>query len=135
MFAMLWIDSMPYLMRMNVRPNADTLSRRELAELTRSFDTYAGEVLIHGEPVGWNEITEVELVTAPTVGGLSTWLMGFFVDVEDRYHLGVYLGRDEAVVANINKRQVLYVLNAIAYYAPNAVRYTGAEGFAPLTGY
>ncbi len=126
---------MPYLMRMNVRPNEEVLSRNERVELTRTFDTYAGEVLIHGQPVGWDEIKEVELVIAPTVGGLSTWLISLFMDVEDRYHLGIYLGRDEAVVANINKHQVLYALNAIAYYAPNPVRYTGPEGFAPLTGY
>lgn len=126
---------MPYLMRMNVRPNPDTLSANELADLTRMFDTYAGEVLVHGQPVGWDEVKEVEVVVAPTVGGLSTWIMRFFVNVEDRYHLGIYLGRDEAVVANISKQQALYALNAIAYYAPNPVRYTGPEGFAPLTGY
>ena len=126
---------MPYLMRMKASPNPDTLSRGELTDLTRIFDTYGAEVMSHGEPVGWDESKEVELVVAPTVGGLSTWVMSLFVNTEDRYHLGIYLGRDEAVVANISKRQVLYALSAIAYYAPNPVRYNGPEGFAPLTGY
>jgi hypothetical protein len=126
---------MPYLMRTKARPNPDTLSQSELTDLTRIFDTYGAEVMIHRQPIGWDEIKEVELVVAPTVGGLSTWVISLFVKVEDRYHLGIYLGRDEAVVANISRQQVLYALNAIAYYAPNPVRYTGPEGFAPLTGY
>ena len=118
---------------MKAQPDARRLSNREQAQLADIFDPYAREVIVHGEPVGWDEIEEVELVTAPTVGGLSTWVMSFFVEVEDRYHLGIYLGRDEAVLANISERQVLYALNLIAYYAPKPVRYTGPDGFAPLT--
>jgi hypothetical protein len=124
---------MPYLMRMNVRPDERNLSSGELAEMNRNFNMYAAEVLIHGEPVSWSEIEEVELVTAPTVGGPSSWLLGLFVNTDERYHLGIYLHRDEAVLANISKRQVLYALNAIAYYAPRPVRYKGPEGFVPLT--
>jgi hypothetical protein len=124
---------MSYLMRVNVRPDPDSLTVHERSRLQSLFDTYAAEVRIHGEPVGWNEITEVELVKAPTVGGLSSWLLGLFVNTTDRYHLGVYLGRDEAVLANITEEQARYALHAIAYYAPKPVRYRGPDGFVPLT--
>ncbi|MEO0561503.1 MAG: hypothetical protein AAF125_05295 [Chloroflexota bacterium] len=126
---------MPYLMRMKVGPKADGLSTSEYHELGRVFDMREKEVFIHGEPVGWEEIEEVELVVAPQVGGLSSWILSKFVDMQDRYHLGIYLKRDEAVLANISKPQALYALNAIAYNAPNLVRYNGPDGFAPLTGY
>lgn len=122
---------MTYLMRVNVRPNADKLDPHELEQINNEFDTYAGEVRIHGEPVGWDEIDEVELVVAPTVGGLSSWLLGALVNTDDRYHLGIYLGRDEAVLANISENQARYALQAIAYYAPNAIRFVGPEGFVP----
>lgn len=122
---------MTYLMRVNVRPDANQLNPNELEQINHEFDTYAGEVRIHGEPVGWDEIDEVELVTAPTVGGPSSWLLSAFVKTDDRYHLGIYLGRDEAVLANISEQQARYALQAIAYYAPNAIRFTGPEGFVP----
>ncbi len=123
---------MPYLMRLNVRPDADKLTNRERSQITREFDTYAGEVRIHGESVGWNEITEVELVKAPTLGGLSAAILGMFVNTGDRYHLGVYLGRDEAVLANITEDQARYVLHTIAYYAPQPIGYIAKDDIAPL---
>ena len=122
---------MPYLMRINVRPDADKLEPQELEQILNEFDTYAGEVRIHGQPVSWSEIDEVELVDAPTVGGLSSWLLSAFVNTEDRYHIGIYLGRDEAVLANVSERQARYVLQALAYYAPNPIRFKGPEGFVP----
>lgn len=124
---------MAYLMRVNVRPDPDKLTSRERHQLEREFDTYAGEVRIHGEPVGWDEIEEVELVEAPTMGGLSSALLGWFINTKDRYHLGIYLNRDEAVLANISETQARYVLHAIAYYAPNLIFYKGPDGFVPLT--
>lgn len=125
---------MSYLMRMNVRPDPDTLTRRERSQLERTFDPYAAEVHIHGEPVSWEEIEEVELVPAPTMGGLSAALLSFFLNTEDRYHLGVYLHRDEAVLPNITEKQARFVLHTIAYYAPNPIFYKGPDGMVPLTG-
>ncbi|MEL6151066.1 MAG: hypothetical protein AAFV33_26660 [Chloroflexota bacterium] len=122
-----------YLMRMNVRPDEAAVPPAELSRLQHMFDIYSAEVRIHGEPVGWEEITEVELVKAPTVGGLGGIVMGFFVNTQDRYHVGIYLRRDEAVLANISMKQVLYVMQSIAYYAPNPVSYTGPDGIVPLT--
>lgn len=123
---------MSYLMRINVRPDETKLPERERRQMTREFDTYAGEVRIHGQVVGWDEITEVELVTAPTTGGFSAAILGFFVNTTDRFHLGIYLGRDEAVLANITEKQALYALQAIAYYAPQPVRFVGPDGLVPL---
>ncbi|MEM6283429.1 MAG: hypothetical protein AAF787_14650 [Chloroflexota bacterium] len=122
-----------YLMRMNVRPDEDAVPRAELSRLQQMFDTFSAEVRIHGEPVGWEEIKEVELVNAPTVGGLGGMVLGFFINTQDRYHVGIYLRRDEAVLANLTMKQVLYVMQSIAYYAPNPVSYTGADGIVPLT--
>jgi hypothetical protein len=124
---------MPYLLRVNVRPDESKMPTYELTQIQRLFDVYAGEVRIYGEPIGWDEIDEVELVKAPTVGGLSSWLLGKFVNLEDRFHVGVYMRRDEAVLANLTARQALYTLQAIAYYAPRPVRYRGLEGIVPLT--
>lgn len=123
---------MAYLMRVNVRPDLNALSTGERDEMLRVFDIYAAEVRIHGEPVGWDEVEEVELVHAPTMGGLSAWILGFFVNTEERYHLGIYLRRDEAVLANLSKQQALYALQAVAFYAPKPVRYKGQSGFVPL---
>lgn len=123
---------MAYLMRVNVRPDPDKLSAAQLRELNRVFDIHAAEVRIHGELVGWDEVEEVELVNAPTLGGVSAWVLGMFVNTQDRYHLGVYLRRDEAVLANLSEAEVRYALQAIAFYAPRPVRYKGPDGFVPL---
>lgn len=123
---------MPYLMRMTMKPDIRQLSTQETDQLNRVFDVYSTEVRIHGEPVGWNEIDEVELVTAPTVRGIASWLLGLFVNTDERYHVGLYLGRDEAVIPNVTRQQALYVLHTVAYYAPQSVRYTGPDGIVPL---
>lgn len=124
---------MPYLLRVNVRPNESKLSDSERDHMLRIFDMHAAEVNLYGEAVGWDEIQEVELVKAPKIGGLSSWVLGMFMNIEDRYHLGIYLHRDEAVLANLTLPEALYALQAIAYYAPQAVRYKGPDGIVPLT--
>ncbi len=123
---------MPYLMRMKARPDDSQLNNRESRQIAQWFNVFAGEVLIHGEPVGWEEIDAVELVQAPTVGNLSSVLLGAIINTSDRYHVGIYLGRDEAVVPNVTKTQALYILQAVAYYAPNLVQYKGPTDVVPL---
>lgn len=124
---------MPYLMRMNIRPDADTLKPHERTHLHRVFEPFAAEVRVHRDTVGWNEIDEVELVPAPSVAGVGGWIIDRLFKSEPQYHLGIYLGREEAVLANITMREALYVLHAIAYYAPQPVRYVGPDGLVPLS--
>ncbi len=124
---------MPYLKRANVRPDAASLPPREMARVNRVFDPSAAEVKINNDMVPWAAIQEVELVAAPTAGGLGAVVLGMFVNTTDRFHLGVYTERNESILPNLTRVQAEYLLKAIAYYAPNPVYFTGPDDWVPLT--
>jgi hypothetical protein len=126
---------MPYLLRVNVRPDLNSLSANDRAEVERNFAPSAAEFRLYKETLLWAKVDEIELVKAARMGGLSGWIVKRVIAPQDRYHLGIYLGKDEAVMSNLTLAQALYVIQAIAYYAPNRVNYKGEAGIVPTVNF
>lgn len=113
-----------YLQKINFRPNTDALSDRERQYLQNHYDYNSTELFVHGNAIAWDAVEEVELVIAARLSGaggmLTRLLMG-----GDRYHVGIYFGKREAVLPNISLTTAKYILQTIAYNAPFPVRYNG----------
>jgi hypothetical protein len=88
---------------------------------------------VNGEPFRWDEITEVEVAKAARAIGPAGWLVRYLVHGEERYHVAIYAGEREQIIANIPLEVVRAVLSAIAYYAPRPMPYTGPADIVPLT--
>jgi len=125
--------AMSYLQRINYRPTLDALSERERDMLGRAFDPASTDVIINGDVVPWHNVEEVEVAVAARQKGPSGWIVRNLVMQGERYHVALYFGREEQVLTNLSRGAAEYVVKSIAYYAPKPVRYTGPDGFAPLT--
>ncbi len=123
---------MLYLKRTNLRPNTHDLNAGEIQFLQQHFDPYSNEVVVAGQTVRWNEIEEVEIVLSPRAAGPAGWIVRNLVHGNERYHVGLYFGRQEAVVPNVTLKVARYITQCIAYYSPLPVRFTGPEGLSPL---
>ncbi len=121
-----------YLQRLKVRPSIDDLTSAEASYIQSHFDPYAGEVIVNDEPIAWMEIEEVEVAKAARVGGPAGWIVRHFIHGDETYHVGLYFGRNEAVLPNVSLNVAQYVVKTVAFYAPNPVRYTGPEGLFSL---
>lgn len=116
---------MAYLKRVQTKPAPPT----DMRGLEKRFDANAYEINIDGGRVEWGMIDEVEAARAARMGTPAGWLVKKVVyGGDDRYHVGVFFGRGELVLSNITLEQARYVLDTIAYYAPNLIRYVGQEG-------
>lgn len=125
---------MTYLQRINHRPSLENVSPSEERFLTEHFEAYGAEMVFDGQAVHWEHIEEVEVVVAPRIAGPAGWLVKYlFLRGEDRYHLGVYYGARELVLPNITWDTARYVLQNIAFYAPNPISYKGPEDLVDLT--
>jgi hypothetical protein len=124
---------MPYLQRTKARPELDDLPPAEARGLHHRFDPYAGEVIVEGQSIAWNEIEEVEVALAPRAAGPAGWVVRYLVHGDQRYHVGLYFGREEAILPNVTLAVARYVVECVAFYAPQPVRFTGPDDFAPLT--
>jgi len=125
---------MTYLQRINYRPTMADLREADQRFLTNHFDAYGAEAVINGQQIAWDEIEEVEVVLAPRAAGPAGWLgKTFFLNDEDRFHIGVYFGRQEAIMPNVPLDVAKYVVENIAYYASKRVRYKGPEDLVPIT--
>ncbi len=124
---------MPNLARIDQRPSMDRLSEEDRRTLNKRFDANAYEINIDGHHIEWARIDEVEVAKAARQAGPSGWFVKNVVFAGDRYHVGVYFGRDELVLTNITLEAARFVVQTIAYYANNTIRYTGVEGIAPVT--
>lgn len=125
---------MTYLQRIDYHPSTANLSPEDEHYIREHVVTYGSEIVVDGRVVRWEHIEEVEMVVAPRAAGLGGWIVKrFFLHNETRYHIGIYFGSQEAILPNITWDVARYVLEAIAYYAPNPVRYTGPEDLVRLT--
>lgn len=121
-----------YLQRLKVRPSVEDLTQAEARYVQSHFDSYAGEVIVNGESIIWTEIEEIEVARAPRVSGLAGWIVRYFIHGDERYHVGIYFGHNEAVLPNVSLNVAQYIVRSVAFYAPNPVRYTGPEGLFSL---
>jgi hypothetical protein len=121
-----------YLQRIKARPNLDDLIPGDARWIQTHFDPYAGEVIVDGEAVAWGEIEEIEVAKAPRAVGLAGWLVRHVVHGNERYHVGIYFGRQEAVLPNVTLAVAQYVVQCVAYFVPLPVRYRGPDGLSPV---
>lgn len=119
------------LQRLKVRPDADALSKEDRNHVNQHFDPYASEVVVNGETIDWRDIDEIEVAKAARANGPSGWFVRAMYG-DERYHVGIYYGDYEAVLLNLSLKAAEYVVQSIAFYAPQAIRYSGIEGLTPL---
>lgn len=125
---------MPNLARIEQRPTPDGLSDDERRLLDKRFDANAYEINIDGHRAEWGAINEIEVVKAAREGGPAGWFVKKVIFSGERYHIGVYFGKNELVLTNVTLETAKYVVQTIAYHANHPIRYTGIEGVAPVTG-
>jgi hypothetical protein len=123
---------MMYLQRIKSRPGLEDLTSGEAKFVLTAFDPYAGEVLVDGQAVAWDEIEQVEVAISPRAAGPAGWVVRHMVHGNERYHVGIYFGRQEAIVPNVTLNVARYILQCVAFFAPLPVRYTGPDGLVPL---
>jgi hypothetical protein len=125
---------MTYLQRLDGAPSRDKLSPAEAETLDQHFMATGADLVVDGQIARWEHIDAVEVAAAPRVAGLAGWLVKkFLMGDQDRYHVGIYFGSAEVVLPNVTWDIARYVLQTIAYHAPNRVSYTGPEDLVPLT--
>ncbi|MEO8610086.1 MAG: hypothetical protein ABI690_19485 [Chloroflexota bacterium] len=123
---------MVYLQRIKARPSPEDLTPGEARFVQHSFDPYAGEVLVGGQAVAWNAIEEVEVAVSARAAGPAGWLVRHIVHGNERYHVGLYFGQNEAIVPNVTLNVARYIVQCVAFFAPLPVRYTGPDGLSPV---
>ncbi|MEQ8675751.1 MAG: hypothetical protein RLP44_00070 [Aggregatilineales bacterium] len=125
---------MTFLQKINYRPTTEKLSETDGQYIVNHFDAYGSEIVMDGQAVAWHMIEEVEVVVAPHAAGLAGWIVkNVFLRGEERYHIGVYYGRQEAILPNVTWDVARYVVENIAYYASQKIKYAGPEDLVPLT--
>ena len=122
-----------YLQRNTARPNPEALSATDTKYLEEHFNIYGGSLLVHGQPVDWSAIEEIEVVVAPHISGPAGWFVRHLVTREERYHVGLYSGSDELILPNLTLPVAKYVVASIAHFAPLPVRYKGLPEFTLTT--
>lgn len=125
---------MTYLQRIDYRPSLENLSVADQQTLQKIFDAYGAEMLVYGDAIRWEHIDEVEVVIAPHATGLAGWIVKKFIfKNQERYHVGVYYGSHEAVLPNVTWDVARYVVEMVAYYAPQSVQYKGPDDLVKLS--
>src|SRR5664279_5412131 len=122
---------MPNLARIEQRPGVEGLSDEDKRSLGKRFDANAYEINVDGKHVEWGRIDEVEVAKAAREGGPAGWFVKKVIFAGDRYHIGVYFGQGEAVLTNITLATAIFVVQTIAYYANNTIRYKAPDGLIP----
>ncbi len=117
---------MAFLKRSDVKPNAPAES------IGKQFDANEYELNIKGGRIEWDAIDEVEVAKAARINSPAGWFVKkIMYSGGERYHVGVFFGKGELVITNITEEQARYIVETVAYYAKQPIRYTGIEGFVP----
>ncbi|MBI1257069.1 MAG: hypothetical protein GC204_06335 [Chloroflexi bacterium] len=120
------------LARVERRPNMEGLSDEDRRTLDKRFDANAWEINIEGGRAEWGVIDEVEVAKAARERGPAGWFVKKVIFAGDRYHVGVYFGNEELVLTNVTLEAAKFVVETIAYYANNVIRYKGPEDLVPV---
>lgn len=123
---------MNYLERPKAPPRLDDLADNERRALDHKFDAHPAELTVHGQSIPWNRIDEVEIAKAARQRTLAGWFVRNIVYAEERYHVGIYFGSEEAILPNLPLKAAQFVVQSIAYYMQSPIRYAGVEGLVPV---
>jgi hypothetical protein len=123
-----------YMLPQSTRPREDRLSEGDIRTLQAHFEPTNYEVIVDGQGLDWSKIDEIEVVPAARHRSPSGWFVRTILyRGTDRYHVGIYSGRNELVLTNITLEAARYVVQTIAYYARNRIVYNGPDGFTATT--
>jgi len=125
---------MPNLARVERRPDMDALTDEDRRTLDKRFDANAWEINIDGRRAEWGAIDEVEVAKAARERGPAGWFVKKIIYAGERYHIGIYFGSEELVLTNVTLEAARFVVQTIAYYANNVIRYKGLDGLVAVTG-
>lgn len=118
-----------YMLPQSNRPREDRLSEGDIRTLKSHFEPTNYEVVVDGQGLDWSKIDEVEVAPAARHRSPSGWFVrNILYGGTDRYHVGIYSGRNELVLTNITLEAARYVVQMIAYYARNRIVYNGPDG-------
>lgn len=120
------------LARVERRPDMAALTDEDRRTLDKRFDANAWEINIDGRRAEWGIIEEVEVAKAARERGPAGWFVKKVIFAGERYHIGLYFGSDELVLTNVTLEAARFVVQTIAYYANNVIRYKGPEDFVPV---
>ena len=121
------------LARVERRPDMEGLTDEDRRTLDKRFEANAWEINIEGRRAEWGMIDEVEVAKAARERGPAGWFVRKVIFAGDRYHVGIYFGHEELVLTNVTLEAAKFVVQTIAYYANNIIRYKGPEGIVPVT--
>ncbi len=125
---------MTYIQTIDYLPSLSNLTEAEAEFFHRHVEIQATDLIVDHQSIRWDLIEEIEVVAAPRAAGPGGWIVRkFFLNDEERFHVGIYFGRQEAILPNIPWDSARYIVEIIAYYAPNRVRYKGLEDLVALT--
>ncbi len=120
-----------YLLPSSTAPRENDLNDSDKHNLLDHFETTNYEIVVDGSGIDWEKIDEVEVVVASRDKGPSGWFIrNIYFGGQERYHVGVYSGRNELVLPNLSLPAAKYVVRIIAYYLRNRVKYHGPTDFA-----
>jgi hypothetical protein len=110
-------------------PREDRLSAGDLRALQSHFEVTNYEVVVDGQGIDWSKIDEVEVVAAARQRSPAGWIVrNLIFGGSERYHLGIYSGRNELVLTNLTLEAARYAVQMIAYYARQRIKYNGPDG-------
>jgi hypothetical protein len=125
---------MTYMVPASTAPKEDDLTPDDVRYLRNHMNTTNFEIVVEGQSIAWDKIDELEVAVAARQKSPAGWLVkNMIYGGQERYHVGIYSGRSEAVLPNLSIAAAKYVVQTVAYYARTRIRYTGPEGITPIT--
>ncbi len=120
-----------YLLPQSHAPREDQLSADDRRSLQAHFAPTNFQVVVDGDGIEWGKIEEVEVVKAARERSPAGWIVRNLVfGGRERYHVGIYAGPAELVLINLTLEAARYVVQTIAYYAHNRIKYSGPDGLS-----
>lgn len=125
---------MPYLLRLDSRPNPNNLTDDDRKFVESHVQVNANEVTFNGQTMDLSRVQEIEVAKAARSAGPAGWLVKKMLYGGDRYHVALYAGRSELVLTNVTLEVAQFVVQTIAFFARyTTLKYTGPEGISPIS--
>jgi hypothetical protein len=125
---------MAYLLRLESRPNPNSLTEDDRKFVEDHVQVNANEVTFNGRAMELSRVQEIEVAKAARATGPAGWIVKKVLYGGDRYHVALYAGRGELVLPNVTLEVAQFVVQTIAFFARyNTLKYTGPEGISPIS--
>lgn len=119
---------MSYLPQLTHRPQIESLSEKDAAYIRKHFDANNAFLTVNRREIELHHIDEVEVAVAARQKSPAGWFVSkILFGGDERFHVGIYFGRAEEVLPNINRTLAEYIVRNIAFYARHNIQYKGPE--------